>query len=505
LSYIGRNIKAESANEAFLKLFNTLQTVGITSSPRGHKIKELIDVSLIISNPRNRIITCPERHFDLGYAFGELSWYLSKRNDLDTMQYYSKFMKDMSDDGKTLNSAYGYRIFGLHEKIGFNQFKNVIQILKQDKDSRQAVIHLHTPNNEKTKDEVCTMSLQFIVRENKLHMITNMRSNDLVLGFAYDVFAFTMLQEIIANELGLDIGEYCHNVGSMHYYEDNYYHDEKVINFRQNFDFGEMKPFAWKLKDFDKMLEFEEYIRTKVYNYKSCNAYNWAETTIQNLLNNNTDNELMIMYQSAFIVKMLRKQRNFRTLNNVLNAVRQQNEKLADILLLGCKCFARKAKKIIVEGVDGVGKSTYVESLRRANPTYAVVHYAKPTEKFKYYSEYAFNLYNDYSQIFDRFFISERVYAGKENSRLTFKEYHDLISRIKDYPLYNSDLIEFIFIVARNDEQLKVIKNRLKQEDKMLESRIEELNASYIEEAKRLRYIGIANVKIIDIYGREVE
>ena len=52
-------------------------------------------------------------------------------------------------------------------------------------------------------------------------MFTNMRSNDAFIGLPHDVFAFTMLQEIIARALDLEPGTYSHAVGSLHLYKDN--------------------------------------------------------------------------------------------------------------------------------------------------------------------------------------------------------------------------------------------------------------------------------------------
>jgi hypothetical protein len=46
-----------------------------------------------------------------------------------------------------------------------------------------------------------------------------MRSSDIILGLAYDVPAFTTMQEILANELGIDLGEYVHTSNSLHCYE----------------------------------------------------------------------------------------------------------------------------------------------------------------------------------------------------------------------------------------------------------------------------------------------
>ena len=46
-----------------------------------------------------------------------------------------------------------------------------------------------------------------------------MRSNDAFLGLPHDVFCFTMLQEIVARTLSIEVGNYKHVVGSLHLYE----------------------------------------------------------------------------------------------------------------------------------------------------------------------------------------------------------------------------------------------------------------------------------------------
>lgn len=67
----------------------------------------------------------------------------------------------------------------------------------------------------------CTTGLQFLLREGKLHLIANMRSNDAYLGLPHDVFCFTMLQEMVARILGVEVGGYWHSVASMHLYDKN--------------------------------------------------------------------------------------------------------------------------------------------------------------------------------------------------------------------------------------------------------------------------------------------
>ena len=57
-----------------------------------------------------------------------------------------------------------------------------------------------------------------MIRDDHLHMFTHMRSNDAYWGLPHDVFAFTMLQEIVACDLSVELGIYHHSVGSMHLY-----------------------------------------------------------------------------------------------------------------------------------------------------------------------------------------------------------------------------------------------------------------------------------------------
>ena len=49
----------------------------------------------------------------------------------------------------------------------------------------------------------------------------HMRSNDVFRGLPHDLFCFTMLQELIARSVGVELGSYHHMVGSLHMYEED--------------------------------------------------------------------------------------------------------------------------------------------------------------------------------------------------------------------------------------------------------------------------------------------
>jgi thymidylate synthase len=93
-----------------------------------------------------------------------------------------------------------------------------------DNNSRQIVLPILNiqDTNRKTKDLPCTISLQLLVRNNMLDMIVNMRSNDIIWGLPYDIFFFTVFQEIIANTIGIRLGTYIHRPASLHLYKEHF-------------------------------------------------------------------------------------------------------------------------------------------------------------------------------------------------------------------------------------------------------------------------------------------
>jgi thymidylate synthase len=193
---------------------------------RGDKIEpskgsaiEIRGVLLELTNPRARI-SRTETRGKIFSCLGELCWYLAKSNKLDFIQYYLPHYKEYAD-GNKIFGGYGPRFF--YWKC-LNQVANIIKLLKEKPDSRQAVIQLFDARDLQGKhnDIPCTCTLQFILRQNSLQLITYMRSNDVIWGLTHDIFCFTMLQEIISRCLSVEIGSYIHMVGSLHLYEKNY-------------------------------------------------------------------------------------------------------------------------------------------------------------------------------------------------------------------------------------------------------------------------------------------
>jgi hypothetical protein len=134
------------------------------------------------------------------------------------------------------------------------QLFSVIETLQTSPETRQAVLSIWHPMDAyevakaRRKDIPCTLSLQFLVREGRLNLIVTMRSNDIWLGLPYDIFCWTTLQAFIAEELGLGMGWYQHQAGSLHLYEYNYIDAKIAVDIEPEhsyqFCFRDQPPFA---------------------------------------------------------------------------------------------------------------------------------------------------------------------------------------------------------------------------------------------------------------------
>jgi thymidylate synthase len=212
------HLKAATLDDLLEQAFRLLlkSKMGVVAS-KGSTV-EVHGIVLELSRPRARLSrTNTKGHVFSG--FGEFLWYISANNRLDQIQYYISRYDQWAEADGTLWGAYGPRIFGGNP----NQYEIVRQILVDRSTSRQAVIQLFDQKDiqKRYEDTPCTCTLQFLVRDGLLNLVVHMRSNDVYKGLPHDLFAFTMMQEILARDLGVALGTYKHMVGSFHLYDDD--------------------------------------------------------------------------------------------------------------------------------------------------------------------------------------------------------------------------------------------------------------------------------------------
>jgi thymidylate synthase len=197
--------------EIYRKALHDVYYLGEPTRPRGFYCLELTNYIIELKHPERNILTNPIRKINKAFAAAEFIWMGSGRNDVKFISQYNSKIADFSDNGKIFYGAYGPRID--------RQMPQVIETLKKDPWSRQAVLTIWRQNPPKTKDVPCTIMMHFIRRPiDKLCLIVYMRSNDIWLGLPYDIHNFTCIQMMVAQELGIGLGTYSQIDGSLHAY-----------------------------------------------------------------------------------------------------------------------------------------------------------------------------------------------------------------------------------------------------------------------------------------------
>lgn len=272
--------KADSLDDLLNDVFTALLQLEFIHSSRRSEIEgkysEIFGATVELTNPRLRLSKSDTKG-KLFSAIAELLWYFSGNDKLDFIQYYIDGYKRESYDGKTVYGGYGPRLF--NSACKYNQVKNVINLLKEHNSSKRAVIQLFesrdiVPNKKWNVPSIpCTCTLQFMIRNQKLNMISFMRSNDAYRGLPHDIFAFTMLQEFIASAIGIDIGIYKHCVGSLHLYQNNEKEARQYIEegFQSTRNPMPNMPAGSQQRDIRKLLKLESRIRkSRRYNIDNC-------------------------------------------------------------------------------------------------------------------------------------------------------------------------------------------------------------------------------------------
>jgi thymidylate synthase len=209
-------VKAKTIDDLLRRVYTRLFKGRERISPKKGDAVEVRGALLRLTNPRARLSRTETKGM-LFSALGELLWYLSGSDRVEQIAYYISMYRDFAEEDGSVHGAYGPRLFALR---GIDQLANMVANLKRP-DSRQCVIQLFSAEDvdQKYNDVPCTCTLQFFNRGGKLDLMVHMRSNDAFAGLPHDVFAFTMIQEIVARCTALKLGEYIHSVGSLHLYD----------------------------------------------------------------------------------------------------------------------------------------------------------------------------------------------------------------------------------------------------------------------------------------------
>lgn len=223
-----------TTNETYMSVLRKFTTICSGPCPRGQLTREFLS-TMVRVDMEYPVITIPERKLNYRHMVNEALWILSGRNDLQMITRHCKRMADFTDDGRTLSGAYGVPFA--------EQVRYVVDALVADHYTRQAVMTLWRQNPRPSRDIPCTVAMQFMLRDAKLHTNVFMRSSDVWLGLPYDIFCFSMMTSLIAlllheakKPMPLRLGTLSIFAGSLHMYHRD---TDKVIGLLTNGSYGD--------------------------------------------------------------------------------------------------------------------------------------------------------------------------------------------------------------------------------------------------------------------------
>lgn len=164
----------------------------------------------------------------------ELLWFLSGNTNIKYLHdngvtIWDEWANEQGDLGPVYGAQWrgfgAYKQYGMSARVpgdGIDQIRDVITSLKNDPYSRRHIVSAWNPL-EITEMALppCHCLFQFHVSNGKLNCQLYQRSADWFLGVPFNIASYALLTHLIANEVGLGVGEFIHTFGDYHLYENH--------------------------------------------------------------------------------------------------------------------------------------------------------------------------------------------------------------------------------------------------------------------------------------------
>lgn len=202
---------------------NELNNQSFTVDKTGQNTIELIGASFVADEPA--IFGEPNSE----YIDKEIAWYKAQSPNVNDIYEEGKappaaWQYSANKHGE-INSNYGLLIWS---KKYFSQYGNVLRELRNNPDGRRATMVYNRPSiwveyDENGKsDFICTNAVTYYIRNNKLHAVVQMRSNDVVYGYKNDYAWQKYVLNQLADAAGVRPGKILWQVQNLHVYEKHF-------------------------------------------------------------------------------------------------------------------------------------------------------------------------------------------------------------------------------------------------------------------------------------------
>lgn len=156
---------------------------------------------------------------------GELLWFLNGDSNVGYLQDNGiSIWNEWADDNGDLGPVYGvqWRSWPTPDGEHIDQITNVVENLKNNPDSRRHIVSAWNVSEiENMALPPCHLLFQFYVADGKLSCQLYQRSADLFLGVPFNIASYSLLTHMIAQQTGLEVGEFVWTGGDCHIYDNH--------------------------------------------------------------------------------------------------------------------------------------------------------------------------------------------------------------------------------------------------------------------------------------------
>ena len=156
----------------------------------------------------------------------ELLWFIAGDTNVKYLQNHGVTIWDewAGPDGE-LGPVYGHqwRSWPAPDGRSIDQLSQVIDQIKHNPDSRRMLVSAWNPGEvDQMALPPCHCLFQFYVADGKLSCQLYQRSADVFLGVPFNIASYALLTLMIAQECGLQPGEFIHTTGDTHIYRNHF-------------------------------------------------------------------------------------------------------------------------------------------------------------------------------------------------------------------------------------------------------------------------------------------
>lgn len=153
---------------------------------------------------------------------GELLWFLRGSTNIEWLQRNGITIWDeWADEHGELGPVYGYqwRSWPAPDGRHIDQISQLLETLRSNPDSRRMIVSAwNVADLDKMALQPCHAFFQFYVADGKLSCQLYQRSADMFLGVPFNIASYSLLTHMIAQQVGLDVGDFVWTGGDCHIY-----------------------------------------------------------------------------------------------------------------------------------------------------------------------------------------------------------------------------------------------------------------------------------------------